>query len=110
MYNLKIGLFGIGLDVYWEQFSGLKEKLESYVNIVHKKISEEKVEVIDLGLIDTVEKAMEAGHSFRKNDVDLIFLYVTTYALSSTILPVVQRANVSVLTLSHLYILNKRNN
>jgi L-arabinose isomerase len=100
MHNLKLGLFGIGLDVYWEQFSGLKEKLETYINIVHKKISEDQVEVINLGLIDTAEKAMEAGHSFRKNDVDLIFLYVTTYALSSTILPVVQHANVPVIILN----------
>lgn len=25
---LRIGLFGIGLDVYWPQFAGLKERLE----------------------------------------------------------------------------------
>lgn len=24
---LKVGLFGIGLDAYWAQFEGLKEKL-----------------------------------------------------------------------------------
>ena len=28
-YSLKVGLFGIGLDAYWEQFEWLKEKLES---------------------------------------------------------------------------------
>ena len=26
---LRIGLFGIGLDVYWPQFDGLKERLET---------------------------------------------------------------------------------
>ena len=31
VHTLKVGLFGIGLDAYWEQFEGLKEKLESYV-------------------------------------------------------------------------------
>ncbi len=100
MHNLKIGLFGIGLDVYWEQFAGLKEKLDLYINIVFQKLSATEVEVINLGLIDTPEKAMEAGHSFRQNDVDLIFLYVTTYALSSTVLPVVQRAKVPVIILN----------
>ena len=35
---------------------------------------------------------MEAGHQFREADVDLIFCKITTYALSSTVLPVVQRA------------------
>ena len=43
---------------------------------------------------------MEAGHRFRREDVDLIFLYVTTYALSSTVLPVVQRAKVPVIILN----------
>jgi len=41
------------------------------------------VEVVNLGLIDTPEKALEAGHRFRQADVDLLFLYVTTYALSA---------------------------
>jgi len=26
-YPLRIGLFGIGLEAYWAQFSGLKERL-----------------------------------------------------------------------------------
>lgn len=43
---------------------------------------------------------MEAGHQFRAADVDLIFLHVTTYALSSTVLPVVQRARVPVIVLN----------
>ncbi len=34
--SLKIGLFGIGLDAYWEQFMGLKERLEGYLSIVEK--------------------------------------------------------------------------
>ena len=99
-HKLKLGLFGIGLDAYWEQFEGLKEKLESYVEIVSGKIKSYDVEVINLGLIDTSQKAMQAGHDFRKADVDIIFLYVTTYALSSTVLPVVQRAKVPVIILN----------
>ena len=99
-YKLKVGLYGIGLDAYWEQFEGLKEKLESYVEVVSGKIKNYDVEVINLGLIDTSQKAMEAGHQFRKADVDIIFLYVTTYALSSTVLPVVQRAKVPVIILN----------
>ena len=57
-------------------------------------------EVVNLGLIDSPEKAIVAGHDFRKADVDIIFLYVTTYALSSTVLPVVQRATVPVIILN----------
>ena len=32
---------------------------------------------------------MEASHAFRRADVDIIFLHVTTYALGSPVLPVV---------------------
>ncbi len=100
MVTLKVGLFGIGLDTYWEQFDGLKEKLESYINAVSGYIQNSGVEVINLGLIDTAAGAMEAGHRFRKSDVDVLFLYVTTYALSSTVLPIVMRANVPVVILN----------
>jgi len=48
----------------------------------------------------TIFPSNVAGHDFRKADVDIIFLYVTTYALSSTILLVVQRAKVTVIILN----------
>ena len=99
-YPLKVGLFGIGLEAYWNQFEGLKARLEGYIEIVAQKINAFDTEVVNLGLVDTPEKAFEAGHQFRQNDVDIIFLYVTTYALSSTVLPVVQRAKVPVIILN----------
>lgn len=99
-YPLKVGLFGIGLEAYWNQFEGLKARLEGFIEIVAQKINAFETEVVNLGLVDTPEKAVEAGHQFRQNDVDIIFLYVTTYALSSTVLPVVQRAKVPVIILN----------
>ena len=98
--GLRIGLFGIGLDAYWPQFAGLKERLEGYLARVAGKLALPGVEVVNLGLIDTPEKALAAGHDFRRADVDLIFLHVTTYALSSTVLPVVRRAKVPVIILN----------
>jgi len=98
--QLRVGLFGIGLDAYWPQFKGLKARLEGYVAAVRKKLERPGVEVVNLGLIDNPKKALEAGHRFREADVDLIFLHVTTYALSSTVLPVVQRAKVPVVVLN----------
>ena len=99
-YPLKVGLFGIGLEAYWSQFEGLKARLEGFIEIVAQKINAFDTEVVNLGLVDTPEKAVDAGHQFRQNDVDIIFLYVTTYALSSTVLPVVQRAKVPVIILN----------
>lgn len=100
VYPFKIGLFGIGLEAYWEQFPGLRERLEGYVKIVENKIASYGAQVVNLGLVDTPEKALNGGHQFRSEDVDVIFLYVTTYSLSSTVLPVVQRAKVPVIVLN----------
>jgi L-arabinose isomerase len=97
---LRIGLFGIGLEAYWPQFPGLKERLEGYLNRVAEKLRMPSVRITNLGLIDTPEKAAAAGHRFRQADVDLLFLHVTTYALSSTVLPVVRRAKVPVILLN----------
>jgi L-arabinose isomerase len=97
---LRIGLFGIGLDAYWPQFPGLKERLEGYLGRVASKLSRPEVEIVNLGLVDTCERAFAAGREFRRQDVDLIVLHVTTYALSSTVLPVVLRAKVPVLVLN----------
>jgi L-arabinose isomerase len=98
--TVKIGLFGIGLDTYWPQFAGLKDRLNGYLHTVEHKLMRPHLEVVNLGLIDTPEKALHAGHDFRRADVDLIFLYVSTYALSSTVLPVVRRAKVPVIILN----------
>jgi len=98
--TLRVGLCGIGLDAYWPQFTGLKERLEGYVRQIAGQLEETGVHVEMLGLVDTPEKGREAGHACRRADVDLLIVYVTTYALSSTVLPMVQRARVPVLVLN----------
>src|SRR6267143_3668230 len=94
------GLFGIGLDAYWPQFEGLQQRLTGYIQQVAQRLERPGIRVINLGLVDSPEKAQDAGHAFRRHDVDLTFLYVTTYALSSTVLPVVRRARVPVILLN----------
>jgi L-arabinose isomerase len=96
----KVGLFSIGLDTYWAQFAGLRERLEGYNREIAARLQGFGVEVVNLGMVDDSEKAMAAGHSFRQADVDVIFLHVATYALSSTVLPVVRRSKVPVILLN----------
>jgi L-arabinose isomerase len=96
----KIGLFGIGLDTYWEQFDGLLERLKGYQKQIADKIEEFGAEVVDAGLVDSPEKAREAGDYLKKNDVDIVFLYISTYALSSTVLPVAQKLNCPIVILN----------
>ena len=97
---LRVGLFGIGLDTYWPQFNGLKDRLDGYVGQVAAKLQRPGVEIINAGLVDSPERAVEAGSLFRRSEVDIVFLHVTTYALSSTVLPVMQRARVPVVIMN----------
>ena len=98
--NLRVGLFAIGLEAYWSQFEGLRKQLDDYAALVAQRLGRTGVEIVNLGMIDSPEKAAAAGHAFRRADVDLLFLHVTTYALSSTVLPVVRRAKVPVIILN----------
>ena len=97
---LRAGICGIGLDAYWPQFAGLKERLEGYVGQVACRLARPGVEVVNLGLVDTPQRSREAGHQCRREDIDVLFLYVTTYALSNTVLPLVQRAGVPIVVLN----------
>jgi L-arabinose isomerase len=96
----KVGLFGIGLDTYWEQFDGLLAKLQGYQALIHNRIAGFGVDVVDAGMVDNPARAIEAAEVLRSQNVEIVFLYVSTYALSSTVLPVAQKLNVPVVILN----------
>lgn len=99
--QLTVGIFGVGLDTYWGQFPGLKERLEGYHRRIARIIeSAGAVDVIDAGLVDNIDRAQVIGSLFRRQQVDIVFLYISTYALSSTVVPVVQAAGVPVIVLN----------
>lgn len=99
-YPLRIGLLSIGLQSYWSQFPELRDRLTGYNRTIEERLSRDGVEVINLGLIESVDQGVEAGHSFRRSDIDVIFVHAATYALSYSVLPVVRRANVPVIVLN----------
>lgn len=96
----RIGLFGIGLDTYWPQFDGLRERLVGYQDQIAQKLQGYGADLTNAGLVDNPTAAREAASLFRRSEVDFIFLYISTYALSSTVLPVVQNAGVPVVVLN----------
>ena len=98
--TIKIGFFSIGLDTYWPQFKGLKEHLLGYHAQIRGELEHNGATVIDAGLVDTPDKARTAGRRFRAEGAEIVFLFVSTYALSSTVLPVVQEAGVPVVVLN----------
>jgi L-arabinose isomerase len=88
---LHVGLFSIGLDTYWPQFEGLLEKLNGYQQVVHDKLVSKQTKVIHAGMVDTPAKANLAAKLFLQEQVDVVFLFISTYALSHTVLPVAQK-------------------
>jgi L-arabinose isomerase len=98
--ELRVGLLGIGLEAYWPQFDGLRERLQGYLAELAFLLEGANRTIISLGLVDSVDAAVGAGHECRRRDIDILLIYATTYALSSVVLPVVQRAGVPVLLLN----------
>ncbi len=98
--KVKVGLFGIGLDTYWPQFDGLLDNLKGYQEYIKTRINSFGEEVADAGMVDNPDKAREAANYLKSQDVEILFLYVSTYALSSTVLPVAQKTKVPVVVLN----------
>ncbi len=99
-HAIKVGFFSIGLDTYWGQFKGLKKNLLEYHEQIRRELKGYGAKVIDAGLVDNPLKARAAGKLFRAEGAEMVFLFISTYALSSTVLPVVQEAGLPVVVLN----------
>lgn len=94
------GLVGVGLNTYWPQFSGLYERLCGYRKQIAEQLKQEHVCVVDGGMVDEPEKAITVAAELERKSIDVLLVYISTYALSSTVLPLVQRLKVPVLLLN----------
>jgi L-arabinose isomerase len=97
---MKVGLFGVGLDTYWPQFEGLLPRLEGYRQQIRERMEKMNVTVVDAGMVDNPDKARQAADYLKEENIDIAFLYISTYALSSTVLPVAQRLKTPVILLN----------
>src|SRR5688500_12318544 len=95
----RVGVFGIGLDAYWPQFAGLKERIEGYQRRVEERVRELGGDVVSAGLVDSAQAARDAGDRFAAAQVDLVLCHAVTYATSSTVRPVAQAARAPVVLL-----------
>lgn len=95
----RIGLYSTGLEAYWSQFNGLKERLITYNTFIEKQLMD-TCEVYNYGLVDSIDKSRQAGEWFAAQQVDIIFLHAATYATSATVLPIHQRCNAQVIILN----------
>ncbi|RJT43996.1 L-fucose/L-arabinose isomerase family protein [Rahnella woolbedingensis] len=97
---LNAALFGIGLNTYWPQFTGLEARLTGYLDEIEKKLASPQVIIHNGGLVDSVEKSDTLASELKQISPDVIVIAISTYALSSTVLPLVQQFQVPVLILA----------
>ena len=102
MVRPRIGLLPAGHLIYWGQFPGLKEMgLNMYEKFSQRL--EQIGEVISPGLVDTKEKAWEAGKFFKEKDIDILLILPLGYTTGIVVLPCVKQLDVPVRILnSHL--------
>ncbi|MDE5683473.1 MAG: L-fucose/L-arabinose isomerase family protein [Muribaculaceae bacterium] len=101
MNKIKAGLMAVGLDTYWQQFDGLLDRLLAYNTEIKERMQAmSDVEITDAGMVDNVDKAWQAVDMMKGADIDILFIFVSTYALSSTIVPVATQLHVPVVMLN----------
>ncbi len=89
----KIGVFGVGHAVYWEQFPGLLEKLLEYHEDFKRIVEENGVTVIDYGMVDSSEKSYGTLKKIKADGADVLFCNMLTYATSSVFAPIIRDAD-----------------
>lgn len=75
--DMRVGLFEVGLNTYWNQFEGLLDRLVEYRKDISGKIGRMDVRVVDAGMVDNPEKALQAADLFKKEGVEIIFLFIS---------------------------------
>jgi len=80
----RIGIFGVGHRLYWDQFPGLREELSGYMDEFVRQVRGNGVEVEEFGLVDDAEGAHATLKRLKAAGLDLVFCDMLTYATSAT--------------------------
>ena len=107
MKKAKIGVIGLGHYIYFEPFAGLKDELMAKSDDFIKYVDTELAEVVNCGYIDCVEDAFSAVRKIKCEDLDLLFVLLSTYVPSAVAAPLaryldVPQILVGIQPLSHL--------
>ena len=92
----RVGVFGIGFDVYWGQFEGLLDELMGYMGEFEDMVAGNGVEVVSFGMVDNAERARETLAEMRAANLDLVFCDMLTYATSATFGMIVRSLDVPI--------------
>ncbi len=96
----RIGLFGVGHSVYWDQFEGLLDSLMKYHEELKCTVASFGAEIFDYGMVDSNAKAFEVSRKAKSDGVDVLFCNMLTYATSSVFAPIMREAEVPVVLIA----------
>ncbi len=80
----RIGVFGVGYHVYWDQFAGLKDELLAKLDVLVSRVAATGASVENFGLVDKAQDAYALVPRLKAADLDLIFCDMLTYATSAS--------------------------
>lgn len=92
----RIGIFGVGYHVYWEQFPGLLEELMAKLDVLAARVEARGAEVTNFGMVDKAEAAYALLPRLKAADLDLVFCDMLTYATSASFAAIVRGLDVPI--------------
>lgn len=95
----RVGFMAVGLRSYWDQFPRMRGVIESNSLRLADMIADH-AEVHSAGIVDSRDSSLAAGELLAREDVDILFVHLATYANSETLLPAVRHLKVPVVLLN----------
>ena len=87
MKKAKIAVVSLRHHIYFAQFENLRGELEQKADEFLKHLDNSKCDVINAGYADCVEDAFAAVRAIKKEDIDLLFILLSTYVPSAVCAP-----------------------
>jgi L-arabinose isomerase len=92
----RIGIFGVGYHVYWNQFPGLLDELMAKLDVLVNRVRATGATVENFGMVDKAQDAYALLPRLKAADLDLIFCDMLTYATSATFGAIVRNVDVPI--------------
>jgi L-arabinose isomerase len=92
----RIGIFGVGYHVYWEQFPGLLDELLEKLAVLEARVAATGASVTNFGMVDKAQDAYALLPNLKAADLDLVFCDMVTYATSATFATIVRGLDIPI--------------
>lgn len=92
----RIGVFGVGYHVYWNQFPGLLDELMAKLDVLIGRVEATGATVENFGMVDKAQDAYALVPRLKAADLDLVFCDMLTYATSASFGAIIRNLDVPI--------------